>query len=206
MDSRESAPALLDALRSRHGLCVEVARLGAGDYLIDGLILVERKRWNDFEQGIVTGRLFKQAHKLACGSWLPFMVIEGREEEGGGGRLAANAARGAEIALSLKFGIPVLRTSNQEESAFVLSDLLLQNRKAGSASVRKGYAPKRVRNRALYVVTGLPGVGRKIGTDALERFGSLRAAFGASEDAWLGVPGVGKTRARRIADLLDMRL
>jgi Fanconi anemia group M protein len=119
--------------------------------------------------------------------------------------VSTNALQGAVLSLILDFGVPVIHSSSKRQSAFSLADIHYRLQKSPSASVRLGYRPRRLRNRALFVLTSLPGVGRAVGENALRHFGSLRTSFGADEKSWRAVPGIGMTKANRIATLLDLK-
>ncbi len=203
VDFREQAGAIKHALAEKHGFQVETSALKAGDYMLDGAMVVERKREDDFALSLVMGRLFKQAAMLASGELLPFLIIEKHPDSAWRSPVAPNALLGAQITLPLKFGIPVLHSSCQEETAFMLSDLIRQHRKPGSATVRTDYAPRRLRNRMVYMLSGFPGIGKTRGIEILRRFSTLRAAFAAGEQEWMEVRGIGRTMAGRIARLLD---
>jgi DNA excision repair protein ERCC-4 len=62
--SERSAP-LLDLARQSDVFNVQMVRLEAGDYVIDGGVLVERKTYADFAASVADGRLFPQAARLA---------------------------------------------------------------------------------------------------------------------------------------------
>jgi Fanconi anemia group M protein len=200
VDRLERAPEIVRFLREDHGLACSVESLDAGDYLVGGRILVERKRGKDFEGSLISGRLFKQASRLAATPYRTNMLLEGVPGWPG---VPTNALQGAILSLIFDFGIPVIHSSSKRESAFLLADIHQRLQKGSSASVRMGYRPKRLRNRALFVITSLPGVGRTVGLNALRHFGSLRRAFSSDEKSWREVSGIGKTKAKRIRALLD---
>ncbi|MHC5081912.1 MAG: ERCC4 domain-containing protein [Planctomycetota bacterium] len=203
VDCFERAPEIVEVLEGKYGLHCREEKLRAGDYLVGGRVLVERKRGKDFEQSMISGRLFQQAQKLAASRHLPLIILENVPGWTG---VSTNALQGAVLSLILDFGVPVIHTSSKRESAFVLADIYHRLGKSPSASVRLGYRPRRLRNRALFVITSLPGVGRTVGENALCHFGSLRSAFEAEEKSWRAVSGIGKTKANRIATLLDLKI
>ena len=200
VDRFEKAPEIVEFLKEEHGMDCREERLPAGDYRVGGEILVERKRGTDFEMSLTSGRLFAQAGRLAASRFRPVLLLECLPEWTG---VSANSLQGAVLSLILDFGIPVIRSSSKRESAFLLAAMHRRQAKGPSASVRPGYRPRRVRNRALFVVTSLPGVGRALGEKALRHFGCLRGAFAADEKSWRTVQGIGKSKAGQIRALLD---
>lgn len=77
-DSSENAsgvPALLAEL----GVEVLNAPLEAGDYLVCGRVLVERKTAADFAQSLYAGRLFDQLKRMKGASEAVLLVIEGEK-------------------------------------------------------------------------------------------------------------------------------
>ncbi|MHC5081254.1 MAG: ERCC4 domain-containing protein [Planctomycetota bacterium] len=203
VDCFERAPEIVEALQEKHGLLCREENLIAGDYIVGGKVIVERKRGKDFEQSMISGRLFEQAKRLAASPHLPLFLLENVPGWTG---VSTRALQGAILSLILDFGVPVIHSSTKEETAFLLADIHQRLGKGPSVSVRLGYRPKRLKNRALFVITSLPGVGRTVGENALRHFGSLRSAFEADEKSWCAVSGIGKTKARRITTLLDLKI
>ena len=56
----------------------------------------------------------------------------------------------------------------------------------------------------LYVVQGLPGVGRELSVRLMERFGTLRRLFSAAEHELAGVRGVGAKLASELHRLFNL--
>ena len=200
VDCFEKAPEIIEFLTDVHGLRCREEALGTGDYLVGDEVLVERKRGKDFETSMISGRLFEQASRLAASRYRPVVLLE---DVPGWTQVSTNALQGAVLSLILDFGVPVIHSSSKRESAFLLADIYHRSIKGPSASVRLGYRPKRLKNRALFVITSLPGAGPVVGGNALHHFGSLRKAFSADEASWCKIPGVGKKTAGRIHALLD---
>ena len=64
-DDRESAGAVLAALKRRDCVQLRLERLPVGDYRIDDTLLFERKTLLDLAASIKDGRLFAQGLRLA---------------------------------------------------------------------------------------------------------------------------------------------
>jgi len=67
---------------------------------------------------------------------------------------------------------------------------------------RYGYRPKRKKSRQLYLLQGLPGIGRDKAVRLLEKFGSGEAVFTADEEELSEVDGIGITTAKKIRAIL----
>jgi len=64
-DDRERNGGVIERLRGHEEVSLAVERLPLGDYLIDEVLLIERKTLPDLVTSIKDGRLFGQAHRLA---------------------------------------------------------------------------------------------------------------------------------------------
>lgn len=65
VDDRECRGGVVEALRASGGFDIAVRRLAVGDYLVDNRFLFERKTLPDLALSIQSGRLFRQALRLA---------------------------------------------------------------------------------------------------------------------------------------------
>jgi ERCC4-type nuclease len=96
-------------------------------------------------------------------------------------------------------GIPVLRARDAAETAKMMVYMARQLESIVRGGVhRNGYRPKGKRNRQLFILQGLPGVGPEKAGRLLDRFGSVEAAISASSDELQAVDGVGKGVADKI--------
>ena len=212
VDDREPAEAVLRSLHADGRAQVRVARLPLGDYLVDGHLLFERKTLTDFAISLCDGRLFKQAIAMANGRLQPYMILE--DNTGGpdaATRVAASTSErpsrgvprdailGAIVTLGVVLGIPVLPTNSPDETARILIFAGEQRaRRAAGAVSRPGYRPKGLRKRQLFVLQGLPGVGRKRAEALLDRFHTPAAILAAPEEDLARVDGIGINTARAL--------
>ena len=63
---------------------------------------------------------------------------------------------------------------------------------------RAGYRPRGKRKRQLFILQGLPGVGRERAKRLLDKFGSVEAVINASIDDLQSISGIGKHTAEEI--------
>jgi len=202
-DDRERASGVLEHLASHHSLKLTVRRLELGDYLVDNRILFERKTIADFSASIVDGRLFAQACRMAESSFHPVFLIEGSVKGNNMSGVNREAIQGSVITLSLFLNIPCFRSFDVRETANLIrytGQQLQRNRNGGV--YRHGYRPKRRRNRQLFVLQGLPGIGPARAERLLEKFGSIEAVFCADAEALSRVKGLGRRTAEAIRDLV----
>ncbi len=144
VDDRERFSGVADALLRRPGVTIAVRRLQLGDYQVAGSLIVERKTLSDFAVSVVDGRLFTQASRLArTNRARPCFILEGTKEDHPNVVISRSAMQGAIIALTLVFGLPLLRSTCPRETA----DLILYaadqlQRRNSTAPRRQGYHPK----------------------------------------------------------------
>lgn len=207
VDDRECAGPVPGMLRAAGHFAVSITRLTTGDYLVDGCFLFERKTLPDFAAAVISGRLFRQAMRLAQAREKehvhPALVLEGSAEDLQSSGMRREALQGALITVSLHMGLPVLRTRSAEETARVFHYAAQQGRAiACGALPRPGYRPKgkaALQNRLLQ---SFPGIGPKRAKCLLHSFGSVRAVMNAQEEELTAVPGIGRAGARAINRLL----
>lgn len=121
MDFREAMNRqLVTALRSHPGVELETTTLKTGDFLIDNILLIERKTFTDFVLSIKDGRLFRQAVRLANAKKVTTMILEGTSGDIKAIGMKREALQGALICLSLKFNLPVLRSMSPKETAWLI--------------------------------------------------------------------------------------
>jgi ERCC4-type nuclease len=197
VDDRESAGAVLPALRESADFHVEVVRLPLGDYRVDGRFLFERKTLTDLVAAIKDGRLFRQALKLSATTIRPAIILEGTGRELAGSGMRWEAIQGALVTVSLFCGVPLLRTRTPEETVRTMLFTARQGRTFASGAVpRHGHRPSGKRARQLYILQGLPGIGPERAHRLLERFGSVEAITRATAEDLRSVEGIGDRIAR----------
>jgi DNA excision repair protein ERCC-4 len=198
-DDRERTSGLVGLLRNRDDVSLLVQRLALGDYLIDGALLVERKRLLDLVASIKDGRLFSQGCRLTGSRLRVAMILEGTGKDLADCGMRREAIQGALIGLTLFMGIPLLRSRDQAETAQLMIFAGCQGRRVGaSVPLRPGPRPSgksRIQSR---VLQGLPGVGPRRAQRLLETFGSLEAVMRADIKGLTSVPGIGRSTAESI--------
>src|SRR3990172_9234708 len=210
VDDRERRGGVVGALRASENFDVAARRLAVGDYLVDDRFLIERKTLPDLTLSIQSGRLFRQALRLAQVSHLrPALILEGtsadlrlKHAETGlrDGGMGWEAIQGALVTGSLFVGLPVLRTRSPAETARTLLYVARQGRAVAQGALpRRGRRPKGKAALQRHLLQGLPGVGPERAARLLAHFGNVRAVLTADQETLASVCGIGARTAKRIA-------
>ena len=198
-DDREHKSDVIKLLSENKNVNLSIQRISMGDYQIGSRVFVERKTLKDFAISIIDGRLFKQMIHLATSNFRGVLILEGTVSDTVEIGMTREAMQGALITVSLILGIPVLRSKDPSETARLIVYIGRQIESMACGGVqRHGYRPKGIRNRQLFILQGLPGVGPERAERLLDRFGSVEAAISASHSELQFVDGIGIGVADRI--------
>ncbi|MDD4307462.1 MAG: ERCC4 domain-containing protein, partial [Thermoplasmata archaeon] len=186
------------------GLIVESKQLDVGDYLISDRVGVERKEVADLHASIMDGRLFQQVKALKRAYQSPLIIIEG--EGLYTGRLSADAIRGTLASITVDFGVPIMFTANDLETAEFLHTLVKRESAEGrTPGIRGEKGTMLVQERQQFMIEGLPNVSGILAQRLLAHFGSVKAVLEANEDQLMEVKGIGKGIAKAIRETLEAR-
>jgi ERCC4-type nuclease len=195
LDVREHA--LAEAMRAR-GIRFEFRQLDTGDALLvaeSGFSWrLERKTWCDLEASIKDGRWREQRERMLAGrgetEWVGY-VLEGAEVPL---RFSKQIA-GAWIHLELRDGLPVFRTRDVDETAWLLGELRrkivetpaslepMRPEERIRAHTRGLLQASKAANRSIPTLmwAQIPGVSGEIAEELARRFPTMRAACDAVE-------------------------
>ncbi len=202
VDYRERGSRLLQLAKESEVFDVRTQTLRAGDYIINGRVVIERKTYADFALSIIDGRLFAQAAALTRLPERAVVLVEG-PKPGIMPRVNPKALKGAVLSLAVAWRLPVVFSRNPDESLVCLEMLAEQSQAVGIRSLaRCGCRPKRGNARRLFVLQGLPGVGPKLARQLLEQFGSVERVMQADEPQLAKVVGCGPQKAAAIRKVL----
>jgi DNA excision repair protein ERCC-4 len=204
VDERERPSGVPDSI-SKLDVRVYYARLNVGDYVINPEIAAERKSIADFVSSVYDGRLFAQASALSSSYRKPYIIVEGDVNQVS--KLVKNLASyyGAIASVTLAYDLRLMHTANPAETALAIASLVKNSR---ARPVPQGVlqAPPKGKDEAqqqLYIVSALPGVGKKLARRMLGRYGTPRRVLSLTESQLAMIPGVGAKRASKIAHALD---
>ncbi len=203
-DDREAHSGVIAALEGIEGVALTMRRLALGDYQLDRRLLVERKTLADFAASLVDGRLFAQMTRLAASALRGILILEGSGSDLAACGVRREALQGALITVSLILGLPLLRARDPQESARLMVYAARQSASfAGGVLQRPGYRPRGKHRRQLFILQGLPGVGRERAARLLTRFGSIAAVIAASREELAAVEGIGTGTADKIRSMVS---
>jgi DNA excision repair protein ERCC-4 len=202
VDHSERHSALLEAVRRSGWFDVQMDRLATGDCLVNGEVLVERKTIRDLAASLIDGRLFPQVARLAHSRYRSLLLIEGPAPSSRPD-VHPHSVEGALVSIAAIWRIPVLHSSDSEQSARLLRFLAEQVRGPHERILRRfDRKPKRLASRRLFLLQGLPGVGPALAQRLLTHFGSIERIVTADAATLAEVPGIGGGKAARIRELV----
>ncbi|MGC8600939.1 MAG: ERCC4 domain-containing protein [Thermoprotei archaeon] len=203
VDTRE--PQEIVELLREAGLGYEQKQLSVGDYIIDSETAVERKTATDFVRSLFDGRLLDQCSRLSSAYSNAILIVEGNFADEVIWRKNPKAYWGALVALYVEKKVAPFFTPNLEQTANLLSVLARRRWEKKEARLQIRQRPRllSLREKQIYVVQGLPGVGSELAERLLKHFGSVRSVMKASEAELMAVDGIGKAKASAISSLLD---
>ncbi|MEM4663221.1 MAG: ERCC4 domain-containing protein [Candidatus Diapherotrites archaeon] len=205
VDDRELGCNVISVLKAL-GTEIRNLRLEVGDYLISDKVVVERKSASDFLNSIVDGRLFDQLRNMVSYE-KPILIIEGSLKELFSTRnINQRAILGAIISANIDFGVTVLFSESETQTAEILYIIAkrLQTPKEKSIALNK----KRKLTLSEYqqfIVESLPLVGPKTAKELLKKFGSVRAVFCAKKEELENIKNIGSKKAKKIIEILDAK-
>lgn len=203
-DEREKASGVPGEL-SKLNVRVYYSRLPVADYVISPEVAVERKSVRDLVASVYDSRIFSQAAKISASYAKPYLLVEGDSKEVAG--LAANLKSfyGAIAHVTLAYGLRVLYTADASETAIALAELLGQARAKPGVLGRAEAPPKgkSLTQQQLYLVSSVPGVGRRLAERLLSKYGTPRRVLSLTAGEMALTKGIGWRRAEKIKSILD---
>ncbi len=179
-------------------------QLDVGDYIISSRIGIERKYVDDFLDSLIKGNLFKQISKLRNAYSRPVLIIEG-DNILTRRNINHNAIFGSLASITIDFGVPVLTTKDEKETADLLTVMAKREQRTDKKSVIiRGDKPQMsIREQQQYLIEGLPNVSSVIAKRLLNHFGNIKDIANASTEELRMVHGIGKNIAKDIVDLFN---
>jgi DNA excision repair protein ERCC-4 len=203
-DERERASGVPDEL-SKLNVRVYFSRLPVADYVLNPELAVERKSVRDLVSSVYDSRLFYQAAKLSAAYAKPFLLVEGDSKEVESLAKNLKSFYGAIANVTLAYGLRVLYTANPSETAMAIAELLSHARAKPLATMPAELPPKAkgVPQQQLYLVSAMPGIGRKLAEKLLSKYGTPRRVMGLTAGELAMTPGIGWKKAEKIRNMMD---
>lgn len=203
-DTREKSGGVLKALRDMPGVELQLKSLSVGDYVLSKRVCVEFKYASDFVDSLLDGRLFSQLRELV-NYQRPVMIIQGSDWYSQR-NIHPNAIRGALSAIAVSFGVPVIVSQNDQDTAELLKTIAERENKGGMDAAEFVSSRSETPDQQLAsLVAGIPAVGPVLAVRLLAHFGSLKKLVMASEKDLQAVEGVGKKKAKEIFGFFEQR-
>jgi DNA excision repair protein ERCC-4 len=205
-DEREKASGVPEEL-SKLNVRVYFSRLPVADYVLNPEIAVERKSVRDLVSSVYDSRLFYQAERISAAYAKPFLLIEGDSKEVE--TLARNLRSfyGAIANVAMAYGLGILYTANPRETAMAIAELLNHAKAKPLARMPSELPPKAksIPQQQLYLVSSIPGVGRKLAEKLLSKYGTPRRIMSLTAGELALTRGIGWKRAEKIKAMMDTK-
>jgi len=202
VDPRERGMAKL--LEGR-GAEVTLKNLEVGDYVVSDRVAIERKTAQDFVASIIDPErnLFRQIADLARSYERPVLILEGRDLYSR--QVSASSIQGALASVAVDYGVPIIPTEDQEDTASVITMLAARERRAGHEPKLHGHKTARtLKEQQEYLISAIPSVGPSVARKLLRHFGSIEKVIAASKEELQEVDMVGPKIAERIRELVGV--
>lgn len=202
IDDRERKSGIPDLLKSI-GLNIEITTLPVGDYIVAPETVVERKSIHDLISSVFDGRLFDQCSRLKEHFQFPIILMEGDVDEIE--EITENPLifYGAVSSVALDFKIPIIPTPNASHSAKLLVSMCSRKDVSKGPFLKKIKKSNDIQRQQLSTISSLPGVGEKLATRMLDKFGSPSRVINASLAELSKIEGLGESRAKKIKHMLE---
>ncbi|VVB80728.1 3'-flap repair endonuclease Xpf [uncultured archaeon] len=176
--------------------------LEIGDYLIDE-IAIERKTFKDFQGSIVNKRLAEQLTNLKkykkC-----FLILEGFIYNYQDSILHENAIRGMVLSVSLEFGVPIIYTENEEDTAKFLITLAKKfDKPKTDISLRQKKPEMTFEEKKQFVLEGFPGIGPTTAKRLLEKYKTLENIFKQKKESLEEIDSIDDKKAEEFKKILE---
>jgi Fanconi anemia group M protein len=200
-DSREGNSSVLREL-DKLDVEIKVRGLAVADYQVSDDVAIERKTVKDFTSSIMDKRLHKQAKELVENFKKPVMIIEGDNLYSG--FVHPNAVRGAIASIAVDFGIPIIPTRSEADTAAMITRIALreQGQERKAVQIRTEKKPVTTWEQQLYIVESLPNIGPVTARKLLEEFKTVKNIVNADEEELKKVEGIGNKIAKGIVSVV----
>lgn len=205
VDFREAKSGVANVL-DKLGVEVIFTTLEIGDYVVSDRLAVERKRTDDFVNSLIDGKrnLFAQLSNLTRVYAKPVLIIEGAELFTSR-QINPNAIYGSLVSIAIDFGVSLLYSRDEEETAAILKVLAkreqMENKREVNPHGKKSTST--LIEQQEYLVSSIADIGPKAARNLLLHFGSVEAVMKADAKELKEVKLIGPKRATKIRELLE---
>ena len=206
IDHREKSSSIVKELIDL-GNNVKIEQLDSADYLCSERVGIEYKKKEDFINSIIDGRMLEQAKNLKNSFERPIVIVEGDEDLYSIRKIHPNAVQGMIAAITVSFGIPIIYTKHNKETASILS-VIASREQQGEQKYFSPHAsnkPMDIKQIQEYIVSSLPSIGPLLAKEMLAHFGSVSGVFNASEVELKKVSKVGDKKSVGVREIIDRK-
>ena len=204
VDQREIRSGVARALDSG-GVDIILSTLEVGDYIVSNRVAIERKTDMDFLDSIIDKErnIFRQLSDLARTYERPVLIIEG-ENLYTGRQLHPNAIRGVLASIVTDFGVPILNTRDEAETAEMIGVIARreQEDKKRTPSLHGKKTAMTLKEQQEYIISAISNIGPAAAGKLLRHFKSVEAVMRADIDELMEVESIGKKTAQRIREVV----
>ena len=204
IDHRETKSGVAKSL-DRLGVELSFKALEVGDYVVSDRVAVERKRTDDFASSLIDGKrnLFAQLSDLSRVYEKPVLIIEG-EDLFTARQLNPNSIYGSLVSIAIDFGVSILYSRDEEETASILK-VLAKREQIGEKREVNPHGKKSASTLAEqqeYLVSAISNIGPKAARNLLIHFGTVEAVMKAETEELKKVKLIGPKTAARIREIV----
>ncbi|AAM03550.1 DEAD/DEAH box helicase [Methanosarcina acetivorans] len=205
IDHRETKSGVAKTL-DRLGMGLSFAVLEVGDYVVSDRLAVERKRTDDFTSSLIDGKrnLFAQLSDLARVYEKPVLIIEG-EDLFTSRQINPNAIYGTLVSIAIDFGVSILHSRDEEETASILKILAKREQTENKREINPHgkKSASTLSEQQEYLISSISNIGPKAARNLLLHFGSVKAVLQADTEELKKVKLIGPKTAARIKEVLE---
>ncbi|MPM72512.1 hypothetical protein SDC9_119488 [bioreactor metagenome] len=205
IDHRETKSGVAKAL-DRLGMELSFMALEIGDYVISDRLAVERKRTDDFASSLIDGKrnLFAQLSDLSRVYEKPVLIIEG-EDLFTSRQINPNAIYGSLVSIAIDFGVSILYSRDEEETASILKILAKREQTENKREINPHgkKSASTLAEQQEYLISSISNIGPKAAKNLLSHFGSVEAVMRADIEELKKVKQIGPKTAARIREVLE---
>ncbi|OYT43277.1 MAG: hypothetical protein B6U88_01410 [Candidatus Aenigmarchaeota archaeon ex4484_56] len=200
IDNREIRSGIIDYLKN-FGCNTEIKKLETADYLVSDRIGIERKTYSDFANSIKDLRLFTQLKELKNIFEKPIIIIEGFDCIG----INPNSFFGAISSIIIDYDIPIVWTKNKRESANLIYLIAKREQIEEKRNIptRIKTKPKNPKEEQEFLICGMPNINSTLSKRLLERFGTPKKIFNATEEELMEIKGFGRKKIKKFFEVLE---
>lgn len=214
-NSTESLKIVIDHRETKSGVAKTLDRLGMelsfmaleiGDYVVSDRLAVERKRTDDFASSLIDGKrnLFAQLSDLSRVYEKPVLIIEG-EDLFTSRQINPNAIYGSLVSIAIDFGVSILYSRDEEETASILKILAKREQTENKREINPHgkKSASTLAEQQEYLISSISNIGPRAAKNLLSYFGSVEAVMRADIEELKKVKQIGPKTAARIREVIE---